>query len=73
MALEIWLQNLGAQRLKDDPSCWRLLRPKWFADIQFEQEDLRVTWEYEGQRSQCCFSYGFPRIDVETAITQGPN
>ena len=47
--------------------------PKWSAEIQFEQEDFRITWEYDGKRSQCCLPYGLPRIDVEAAITQGPN
>ena len=38
----------------------------------FEQEDLIVIWENEGQETKRLFSYCINREDVENAILQGP-
>ena len=38
----------------------------------FEQEDLSVIWESEGQETKRLFSYCINREDVENAILQGP-
>ena len=44
----------------------------WNATIIFEQEDLSVKWESEGQETKRLFSYCINREDVENAILQGP-
>ncbi|HJN35040.1 MAG TPA: DUF3143 domain-containing protein [Prochlorococcaceae cyanobacterium Fu_MAG_50] len=71
-SLEAWLQQLGAERLGGDPCQWMINGPCWTAEIQLEQEDLRVTWERDGARSQRCFRYRLCRSDVEAGIWAGP-
>ena len=71
-SLELWLTNLGAVKDINFPSKWYLLLPNLNATIIFEQEDLSVIWECEGQETKRLFSYCFNREDVENAILQGP-
>ncbi len=71
-ALENWLRQLGAERSKTDACSWEWMMPQWSAEIQLEVDELRVTWNKDGQLNQCSFPYGLPRCDVETAIKQGP-
>ncbi len=71
-ALEIWLNELGAERNCADPCRWDWLMPQWSAEIQIEHDELRVTWEKDGRRSQCCFPYGLLRGDVETIMIEVP-
>ncbi len=71
-SLETWLEKLGAVQNKTDISKWDWCMPKWSAQIQIEQEELRVTWHKDGQCNQCCFPYGLSRSDVENVIIQGP-
>ncbi len=71
-SLETWLRQLGAERSKSDVCHWRWMMPQWSAEIQLEVDELRVTWNKDGRRNQCSFSYGLPRCDVEAAIKQGP-
>ena len=71
-SLEIWLKDLGASKDIGNPSKWYLLLPNWNAIIMFEQEDLSVIWESEGQETKRLFSYCINREDVENAILQGP-
>ena len=71
-ALELWLQDIGAEKNDDDPSLWNWAMPKWNAEIKMERELLRITWEKDGVRSQCSFPYGLSRDDVQSAIFQGP-
>ncbi len=71
-SLELWLADLGAQRSESDLSSWTLCRPLWSAEIKMEIDELRVSWEKDGKRCECCFPYGLPRQDVEVAISQGP-
>ncbi|HJM80686.1 MAG: DUF3143 domain-containing protein [Prochlorococcus sp.] len=71
-SLENWLRQLGAERSSSDPCRWIWLLPQWSAEILLEQEELRVVWEQDGQRSQCCLPYGLPRCDVEAALLAGP-
>ncbi len=71
-ALENWLNQLGAKRSAGDPCLWIWSLPKWTAKIQMAQDDLMVTWEKDGKKKQCFFSYRLSRIDVEQAISQGP-
>ena len=71
-SLELWLTDLGAVKDIKNPSKWYLLLPNWHATILFEQEDLSVTWESEGQETKRLFSYCIHRDDVENAIMQGP-
>ena len=68
IALEEWLNQLGAEKTAKDPCRWTWMVSNWSAEIQIEQDELRVTWEHEGARSQCCFPYGLPRGDVEEAM-----
>ena len=42
------------------------------ATIIFEQEDLSVVWESDGEETKRLFSYCINREDVENAILQGP-
>ncbi len=72
MAIETWFSQLGATPSEVDACRWILLMPKWSAEILMKQDELIVTWEENGQKSQCSFSYGLARIDIEAAIRQGP-
>ena len=71
-SLESWLTNLGAVKDLKNPSKWYLLLSNWNATIIFEQEDLSVIWESEGNETKRLFSYCINREDVEKAILQGP-
>ena len=71
-SLELWLENLGSTKDPEDPSKWHMLHSNWKATIIFEQEDLGVIWESEGQETKRLFSYCINREDVENAILQGP-
>jgi len=71
-SLELWLTNLGAVKDINNPSKWYLLLSNWNATIIFEQEDLSVIWESEGEETKRLFSYCINREDVENAILQGP-
>jgi len=71
-SLELWLTDLGAVKDINNPSKWYLLLSKGNATIIFEQEDLSVIWESEGQQNKRLFSYCINREDVENAILQGP-
>ena len=56
-SLELWLTDLGAVKDVNNPSKWYLLLSNWNATIIFEQEDLSVIWESEGQETKRLFSY----------------
>ena len=71
-SLELWLKSLGATKDIDNPSKWYLLLANWHATIIFEQEDLSVVWESEGELTKRLFSYCINRGDIENAILQGP-
>ena len=71
-SLESWLTGLGAVKDLHNPSKWYLLLSSWNATIIFEQEDLSVIWESEGQETKRLFSYCINREDVENALLQGP-
>ncbi len=71
-SLEAWLIKLGAIKNSNDPSNWLLDFLDWSAQIYFEKDALRVVWMKNEAQSQCRFSYGLPRKDVEIAIVQGP-
>ena len=72
VALELWLNHLGAEKSSLNPCLWTWSLPAWTVEIQMEQDELRVTWEKNGERNQRCFSYGLSRLDVEAAINEGP-
>ena len=71
-SLELWLTDLGAVKDMNNPSKWYLLLSSSNATIIFEQEDLSVIWESEGEVTKRMFSYSIYREDVENAILQGP-
>lgn len=71
-ALERWLQDLGAVQQGRNGSLWDLHRPEWSARILLDVDDLRVSWQQEGQESARVFPYGLSRDDVEAAILAGP-
>ena len=71
-SLELWLTGLGAVKDMNNPSKWYLFLSDWNATIIFEQEDLSVLWESNGQETKRFFSYCINREDVENAILQGP-
>ncbi len=72
VALETWLEQLGARKSDEDPCVWLLSLNDWSAVIKMEHDELQVTWEQDGECSHCFFSYGLQRKDVQLAITQGP-
>ncbi len=72
IALESWLHQLGAQRSADDITCWHWAATEWSAEIRMEQDELIVAWKQNDKISQCSFSYGLPRSDVEAAMSEGP-
>ena len=65
-ALEMWLTDLGAVKDVNNQSKWYWLLSNWNATIIFEQEDLSVIWESEGQETKRLFSYCITREDVKT-------
>tara|TARA_Y100001968_G_scaffold324826_1_gene364959 strand:+ start:3021 stop:3254 length:234 start_codon:yes stop_codon:yes gene_type:complete len=71
-ALEFWLNQLGAEKNPDNPSVWYWFSSAWKAQIILNREELCVIWDKGSTQSQCCFSYGLSREDVETAINEGP-
>jgi len=64
-SLELWFTDLGAVKDVKNPSKWYLLLSNWNATIIFEQEDLSVIWQSEGQETKRLFSYCINREDVE--------
>ncbi|MEB3350486.1 MAG: DUF3143 domain-containing protein [Cyanobacteriota bacterium] len=71
-ALERWLRDLGAVQQGPNGSVWDLHRPEWSARILLDVEDLRVSWQHDGQESARAFPYGLSRDDVQAAILAGP-
>ena len=71
-SLELWLASLGAKKDINNPSRWYLILSNWNAIISFEQEDLSVVWQIDGEETKRLFSYCINREDVENAILQGP-
>ena len=55
-SLELWLTALGAVKDVNNPSNCDLLLSNWNATIFFEQEDLSVIWESDGQATKRLFS-----------------
>lgn len=72
LAIENWLGQLGAKKSSENPSLWIWKTSNWAAEIILGRDELCVVWIREETRSQCCFSYGLSREDVEVAINQGP-
>ena len=71
-ALEHWLQQLGAQRLDNDPCGWSWQQEGWTAEISLQQTDLAVIWSPNEAPRPCVFPYGLSRADVEAALRLGP-
>ena len=71
-SLELWLENLGANKDAINPSKWYLRLTDWHATIIFEQEDLSVVWQSGDELTNRLFSYCINREDIENAILQGP-
>ena len=67
-SLEEWLNQLGAEQSTNHSCEWNWSLPQWSAKINLEEEELRITWEQNGLRRQCCFAYCLPRCDVEAAM-----
>ena len=72
VAIESWLHGMGANKSKADPCLWVWVTPQWSAEIKLERDELKVTWEHNGQSRQRAFPYGLPRYDVQIAIAEGP-
>ena len=71
-SLELWLRSIGAIKDNTNPSKWYLSLSSWNAIINFDQEDLKVIWDCDGQLTKRSFSYCIHKEDVENAILQGP-
>ena len=69
-SLELWLTDLGAVKDINNPSKWYLLLSNWNATIIFEQEDLSVIWESEGQETKRLFSYCIKGLAVKLCPCQ---
>ena len=63
---------MGAQQCKEDNCKWHFLLQNWGIIIHINQHELKVVWHENGKNSQCSFSYGLSRADVEAAINDGP-
>ncbi len=72
-ALELWLDQLGAQRLEEDPSAWFWKGSDWTAEVRLQQSDLVVIWNPKQAPRSCLFPYGLSRADVEAALRLGPS
>ena len=72
MAIELWLENLGASRSKEDPCLWEWVTSKWSAELQISKDALIVTWNKEGTLKTCSLPYGLNRLDLIEVLTQGP-
>ena len=72
IALDSWLEQLGAKRNNQDLASSKLSSPQWIAEIHMKQDELTVTWDQEGRKTSCSFPYGLTRTDVEMAMDQGP-
>ena len=70
--LENWLINLGGERSSENPCLWILSRSEWSAEVLMKQDELKVTWNKNGEISHRCFSYGLTCEDIERAIAAGP-
>ena len=71
-ALELWLTQLGAIKSKENKCLWKWTSSKWFAEIYFMQDELKVIWRQENNNTQYSFPYGLPRQDIEAALKHGP-
>ena len=72
IAIELWLQELGAEPSNNDPSVWNLEMSKWRAEIKMERDNLLIAWDQAGKKRHCGFPYGLSRFDIQSAILQGP-
>ena len=70
--IELWLQNLGAEKSNKDPSLWTWVTSTWTAQIKIDVEDLIITWNKDGEDYKYNFPYGLTREDVQLAFDQGP-
>ena len=73
-ALELWLHELGATRIDDDPCQWLLEAAEWRAVLLLDRDDLKIQWmpSSSATASSCSLPYGLSRGDVEAAIQAGP-
>ena len=51
-ALELWLQELGATRIDDDPCQWLLEASEWRAVLLLDRDDLKILEEVCGNHYQ---------------------
>ena len=72
MAIELWLENLGASRSTDDPCLWEWVTSQWSADLKISHDALIVTWKKDGILKTCSLPYGLNRVDLLEVLNQGP-
>ncbi len=72
LAIELWLNKLGAKKSENNPCLWNWFINQCSAEIEMREDELRVTWVSEAKESQFSFPYGLSRQDVEEALKQGP-
>jgi len=73
--IEGWLQSLGCEQDLQELNCWRIVQPKWRAEIYLEIEEIVVRYlQGEGTKNDIkrAFKYSLSREDVEEAIFSGP-
>lgn len=74
--IEAWLRQHGCtQDSSDALHCWRIIRPRWEAEILLETDCIVVRYISAGPDEkdiQRVFKYSLSRQDLEEAIFSGP-
>jgi hypothetical protein len=73
--IETWLRQQGCTQDSSELNCWRVVRPRWEAEIVLETDCIVVRYvgaSAENKDIQRVFKYSLSREDLEEAIFSGP-
>ena len=73
--IEAWLSHQGCTQDSDELQCWRIVQPRWEAEIVLEADCIVVRYinaGADGKDVQRVFKYSLSRQDLEEAIFSGP-
>jgi len=73
--IEAWLGQQGCTQASDEMECWRIVQPRWEAEIVLETDCIVVRYinaGADGKDVQRVFKYSLSRQDLEEAIFSGP-